>query len=541
MLTLRPYQEASIAAVMDYWRAGGGNPLIDLATGLGKSVVIAKLTRDLLDAYPQMRVLMLVHVRELVSQNFQALLRLWPEAPAGIYSAGLNRRDANARICFASIQSVYRKAADLGPRHLVLIDEAHLVPNGGDGMYRKLLADLRETVPDLRVAGFSATPYRMDSGRLDEGDARLFDEVVYSYGVGAGIEDGWLSPLVSKRGAAEIDVSGVGSRGGEFIAGQLEAAADDDALTRAAVADMLDRAADRRSWLVFCAGVKHADHVTEALRAAGVTAACVTGDTAPGERDHLIREFRAGRIRALTSVGVLTTGFDAPNVDMIAFLRPTRSKGLFVQMCGRGTRLSEGKANCLVLDYAGNCRRMGPVDQIEIEAKRAGASMKVDADAVRAKECPQCGALVALNTRICRDCGHEWPASVDHDTRADDAPILSREIVTQAAEPLRVHNWTAKRHAKPGAPPSVRVEYMAGMQVYREWLLFEHGGYPARKAGQWWRLHGGDLPVPTTTEEAIVRWPSLNAPATITTRPSGKWFEIVGRTFESQQQEGEAA
>jgi DNA repair protein RadD len=82
---------------------------------------------------------------------------------------------------------------------------------------------------------------------------------------------------------------------------------------------------------------------------------------------------------------------------------------------------------------------------------------------------------------------------------------------------------------------------MAGMQVYREWLLFEHGGYPARKAGQWWRLHGGDLPVPTTVEDCAVRWSELTMPATITTRPSGKWFEIVGRTFESQQQEGEAA
>jgi len=540
MLTPRPYQSDSITAVMDYWRAGGGNPLVDLATGLGKSVVIAKLTRDLLDAYPQMRVLMLVHVRELVSQNYQALLRLWPEAPAGIYSAGLGRRDAHERICFASIQSVYRKAAELGPRHLVLIDEAHLVPNGGDGMYRRLLTDLREQVPDLRVAGFSATPYRMDSGRLDEGDERLFDEVVYSYGVGAGIEDGWLSPLVSKRGAAEIDVSGVGSRGGEFIAGQLEAAADDDALTRAAVADMQARASDRRSWLVFCAGVKHADHVTEALRSAGVSAACVTGDTPAGERDHLIREFRAGRIRALTSVGVLTTGFDAPNVDMIALLRPTRSKGLYVQTLGRGTRLCEGKADCLVLDYAGNVRRLGPVDAIEIETRRKGASMKVDADAVRAKECPRCEALCALNARVCKDCGHEWPVSVEHDTRADDAPILTREIQAKAVEPLRVHSWSKRIVNHQGKPKYLQVDILAGMQAYRDFVLIEHGGYPARKAGQWWRQHGGSLPVPTTAEECSVRWDELTMPATITVQPDGKFWRIATRTFETDLERGAA-
>ncbi len=537
MISLRPYQQASIDAVMDYWRAGGGNPLVDMATGLGKSVVIAKMVRDLTESYPAMRVLMLVHSRELVAQNHMALMRLWPEAPAGIYSAGLNRRDSHHRITFASIQSVYRKARELGPRHLVLIDEAHMVPTSGDGMYRKLLSDLRAEVPDLRCAGLSATPYRMDSGRLDEGDGRLFDQVVYSYGVGAGIEDGWLSPLVSKAGAVEIDVSGVGSRGGEFIPGALEQAADNDALTRAAVADMLAKAGDRKSWLVFCAGVKHAGHVRDALRSAGISAECVTGDTPAGDRDHFIREFKAGRIRALTSMGVLTTGFDAPNVDMIALLRPTRSTGMFVQMLGRGTRLCEGKASCLVLDYSGNVRRFGPVDQIEVESKRKGAgAMRVEADRVMAKECPQCQSLAHLSARQCADCGYEWPVTVEHDTRADDAPILSRDAPPPKAEALDVAHWSAGVHRKEGSPDSVRVEYLAGLMTYREWIMPAHGGYPGRKALDWWRKHGGQLPVPATADEAIVRWSELTRPSTITVRPSGKWFEITGRSFGPQEQ-----
>lgn len=516
---------------MAYWREGGGNAMIDLATGLGKSVVIGKLVKDLLTEYPAMRILCLVHVRELVQQDYQALIRLWPQAPAGIYSAGLGRRDARDRITFASIQSVYRKAQEIGPRHLVLIDEAHLVPNGGDGMYRKLLADLREMVPDLRVAGFTATPYRMDSGRLDD-DGGLFDQVVYSYGVGAGIDDGWLSPLTGKVGSVEIDVSSVGSRGGEFIAGQLEAAADDERITRAAVADMLARASDRRSWLVFCSGVKHALHVRDALNQSGVRAECVTGDTPPGERDHIIREFRAGRIRALTSMAVLTTGFDAPNVDMIAFLRPTRSTGLFVQMVGRGTRLCEGKANCLILDYAGNVRRFGPVDAIEIETKRKGkGSVSAPVDRVMAKACPECDALAALNARVCKDCGHEWPANVEHDTRADDAPILTREMEPAKPESLRVQSWSCRPWNKPGAPTSLRVDYLAGLMAYPEWVAFEHGGYPKRKAGEWWRMHGGQLPVPETVEEATVRWPELTPPETINVKKEGKWWSVTGRRF----------
>jgi DNA repair protein RadD len=227
-VSLRDYQTAAKQSVLDYWAAGGGNPLIDMATGLGKSVTLASLTREVLDAYPGLRVLMLVHVAELVLQNSQALLRLWPSAPVGIYSAGLGRRDTSQRIIFASIQSVYRRAKELGAFDLVLIDEAHLVPSAGEGMYRHLLDALREMRPDLRVAGFTATPFRMDTGRLDDGKDRLFDEIVFSYGIGKGIDDGWLSPLVSKSGATEIDVSMVAKRGGEFVSGALEAAADDD-------------------------------------------------------------------------------------------------------------------------------------------------------------------------------------------------------------------------------------------------------------------------------------------------------------------------
>jgi DNA repair protein RadD len=538
-IDLRPYQGAAVEAVMNYWREGGGNPLVDLATGLGKSVVIASMIHDLVTTYPDMRVLVLVHVRELVSQDFTALIRLWPDAPAGIYSAGLGRRDTHHRITFAGIQSVYKKARELGPRDLVLIDEAHLVPNGGEGMYQRLLTDLREMRPDLRVAGFSATPYRLDSGRLDKGDGRLFDQVVYSYGVGAGIDDGWLSPLISKRAASEINVADVARRGGEFAPGALEAAADTEALTRAAVEEMMAFGQGRRSWLVFCSGVKHAGHVADALSAAGIPAACITGDTEPGLRDHLIREFKGGRLRALTNANVLTTGFDAPSTDMIAMLRPTLSTGLFVQMVGRGTRLADGKADCLVLDFAGNCRRHGPVDAIEIEAKRKKAPAEegaVKPDTVRAKECPNCQSMAGLSARLCKVCGHEWPALAEHEAEADDAPILSREVKDEPNDHAVVE-WTPRRHEKFAAPPSLRVEYLAGLLSVSEWVALEHGGYPRQKAGEWWRRHGGNLPVPATVDDAIVRFGELTRPSHIITRKNGKWHEITGRRFGAAQQE----
>lgn len=544
MITLRTYQQEAIDAVLSYWADGGGNPLVDLATGLGKSVVIAKLTRDLLEQYPSLRVLMLVHVKELVQQNAQQMLRLWPSCPIGINSAGLGRRDLRSQVLFASIQSVYRESPEtLGERDLVIVDEAHLIPSAGDGMYRQLLSKLRARTPDLRVVGMTATPFRMDSGRLDGGDDALFSDTVYSYGIAKGIADGYLSPLISKASATEIDVSTVAKRGGEFVAGALEAASDRDPITQAAAREIAAYGADRRSWLVFCAGVAHAEHVRDAIRAQGVRAEMVTGDTPSADRARIIAEFKAGRIRCLTNANVLTTGFDAPSVDLVAFLRPTLSTGLYVQMCGRGTRLAEGKDNCLVLDFAGNVRRHGPVDTVQVE-RRFGKGEKeagVKVDDVRAKKCPSCEALVALRTLSCQWCGHEWPKpEPKHEaTAARDVPILSSERIPPASLP--VVTWRAASWSKPGSPDSVCVSYLAGLREYREWLCPEHPGFAAQKFERWWIQHRGALPSPSTVRDTLARWGELAQPATITVRPNGKFHDIVGRTLPAALKKEHAA
>lgn len=535
MIQLRPYQQDAIEAILSYWQTGGGNPLVDLATGTGKSLVIAKLTQDLLRDFPAMRVLMLVHVRELVEQNLQQLLRVWPDAPIGLYSAGLGKRDAHHRITFASIQSVYRRSTALGRRDLVLIDEAHLVPTAGNGMYRTLLNGLRAITPDLRIAGFTATPYRLDSGRLDNGDDRLFDETVFSYGIGDGIADSYLSPLISKASATEVDVSNVARRGGEFVAGELETAAQ--RITKEAVAEMIRFGEARRSWLVFCSGVRHAEDVRNVMRTAGISAEMVSGETPLGERDRIIRQFKAGQIRCLTNAQVLTTGFDAPQVDMVAMLRPTLSTSLYVQIVGRGTRLATGKDNCLVLDFAGNVRRHGPVDAVSVMPKGSGKGSddgKVGIDSVRAKECPDCQSLAAINASTCAVCGHEWPheEKPKHEAQAEaQIGILSTEAVPPQMVP--VVDWKFHRHEKFSSPDSVRVTYLAGLNQFNEWLAFEHGGYAQQKAHQWWALHGCSTPFPKTVTEALERLDGGEAimPATISVKPRGKFFDIISRSF----------
>jgi DNA repair protein RadD len=536
-MNLRPYQSEAVQSVLSYWQDGGGDPLIEMATGTGKSVVVANLVRALTEGDPETRILMLVHVRELVAQNAQALLRVWPGAPLGINSAGLGRRDRQSQILYASIQSVAREDAhSLGARHVVLIDEAHLVPQEGDGQYRKLIDRLREREPQMRVVGFTATPYRLGSGLL-YGKGATFSDVVYSYGIAEGVKDGYLSPLTSRLGAHEIDVSSVRRSGGEFVASALQDAARSPSQIVQSCEDAAARLENRKSWLVFCTGVQHAQDVADQLRLQGINAACVTGETPKHERDRLLQAFKAGQIRAMTNANVLTTGFDAPCVDAVVMMRPTLSTGLYVQMLGRGTRLYLGKENCLVLDYAGNVRRHGPVDAIEIRGRRGdgGAVEKTNVDSVRAKECPSCGALVGLAKLVCDDCGHSFPRA-----EKEIAARPEREAAVMTSELEQVwHECGAvevARHNKPDGIASLRVEYQVGFSGYREWITLDHPGFAGAKALVWWlAVTGGKVNLPDAgdrVDTAIAQWASIRPRrAWIQIKRDGKYWRVTARRF----------
>jgi DNA repair protein RadD len=531
MFELRPYQREALAALENYWSQGGGNPLVTMATATGKSVVIARLIRDISRRYPTLRVLVVTHVLELIRQDIEPLLALWPDAPVGINSAGIGQREWDAPIVFAGVQSIWRNAARLGSRHLVLVDEAHLVPHDGDGMYRSLIAELRALVPpgDMRVAGFSATPFRLDSGRLDEGEGKIFDDVVFDYGIGQGIRDGWLSPLTSKATGTEINVNNVGRRGGEFIAGELERAADDNAVIAAACDEIVARGVDRRSWLIFCCGVLHAHHVCNALRMRGVACRVVTGETPLTEREESIAAFKAGAIRCLVNVNVLTTGFDAPRIDLLAMLRPTLSTGLYVQMVGRGTRKADGKVNCLILDFAGNCRRHGPVDQVDIKLG-GGNGAAVAPATVRTKTCPECAEINPLAAAACCRCGHEWPKpkpAARHATSADAVPILTGERVWLLVTDVSFHRHY--KYGDPDAPPSFRADYLCGLSPYSEYVSFERQGYPRTYAERWWYALGGFAPVPMRVDEALQRQHELDPVVAIAVTRNGRFWNVIDR------------
>jgi DNA repair protein RadD len=525
-LSLRPYQRAAIDALYGYFAEHTGNPLVVMPTGTGKSVVIAGFIREAIENYQDTRVLVLTHVKELIQQNFLALMRAWPEAPAGIYSAGLSRRDIRAQILFAGIQSIHRHAYKVQRCDLVLIDEAHLLGRGDSGMYRSFLAQLNEVNAGLlKVVGFTATPYRLDSGMLHEGKDRLFTDIAYEVPVLDMIQQGYLSPVVPKQTDTQLDVAGVGSRGGEFIAKDLEAAVDRDEVTQAAVAEIVQYGQDRGSWLVFCSGVAHARHVAEAIREHGISCETVTGDTPGPERDRILAAFKAGRLRCVTNANVLTTGFDAPGVDLIALLRPTKSVGLYVQMVGRGTRLAEGKEDCLVLDFAGNTARHGPIDMVDGRKKEpAGGG---DAPI---KVCPECQTINHASARQCIECDHEFPPPVVKvSAEAASNALLSTQIQASWCD---VTGVTYSRHEKSGKPASLRVTYDCGLARHSEWVCFEHTGFPREKAVGWWQRRAPQVPAPASVEQALQHLEALRAPTAIQVRPVGQYTEIISMRFE---------
>jgi len=500
VITLRPYQHEAVAAVYDHLRSRDDHPCVVIPTAGGKTPVMASICRDAVQKWDG-RVLILAHVKELLEQAVDKLHVMAPDLwmQIGVYSAGLKSRDTDHPIIVAGIQSVYKRAAELDRFDLILIDESHLLPPDGEGMYRTFLSEAKVVNPNVRLVGLTATPYRMSTGMICGLD-NLLNHVCYEVGVRELIVQGYLCPLKSKAGRRKADTSSLHLRGGEFIAGEVEALMDADDLVRSACHEIVDHTRDRHAVLIFASGVQHAQHVQRVLGEYGQECGFVCGETLPFERAETLGRFKDGKLKYLVNVNVLTTGFDAPNIDCVALLRPTNSPGLYYQMVGRGFRLHLSKENCLVLDFGGNILRHGPVDAIQITEPSKG-----DGEAP-AKECPECQAVIHAAYAVCPECGHEFPPPEreQHDRQASTEGILSGEVTeTEYDVEDVVYSVHHKRGADEDHPRTLRVEYEVGWNHWQsEWVCFEHTGYARGKAEAWWRERSGES-VPDTADEAV--------------------------------------
>jgi DNA repair protein RadD len=531
----RPYQTDAVEAIWDYFRKGGvGNPLVAMPTGTGKSVVIARFLQSVFRAYPMQRVMLLTHVKELIQQNYEKLLMLWDFAPAGIYSAGLGQRDTSCPITFAGIASVWKLWKLFGHIDLVLIDEAHLLSPNDQTMYRQFLIGLQSINPNLKVIGLTATPWRLGHGHLcdasvDKNDNEippLFNDVCFDLTTLSAfnklIDDGYLVPLVPKPTKVEFDTQGLHTRGGDFIEKEMQERFDKEEITEEALKEAMTIAEEHglKKWLIFASGTDHADNVGDMLTMLGVSNRVVHSKRAG--RDESIAMFKRGEITALVNNNVLTTGFDDPQIDLIVVLRATQSSVLWVQMLGRGTRpyyvgkhdlntlegryaaIAEGgKLFCMVLDYARNTSRLGPVNDPVIPGQKGKGG-----GAAPVKLCEVCETFNHASVRFCGGfpyktplgCGSEFSFEVKFKTEASTDDLI--KIDEPKVKVFRIDHISVDLHEKHDAPPMMKVSYYCGFKNYTDFVCIEHANYAGRKAKQWWKERT-DLPFPASTIEAI--------------------------------------
>lgn len=367
MITPRHYQQDAHDAVIAHWKKSTLPVAVEAATGSGKSVIVAMLAKTLFDLSGGKRVLCLAPSRELVEQNSEKYELLGEKC--SIYSASIGK-SLRHQVVFATEGTFKKVAKRLGSEFAgVVIDEAHRITN----TIKTIISDMRETSPNLRVCGLSATPFRLgdgyiygidDDGRaLDESVCRdpYFYQCVYKITARQLVDMGYLTPLEAGAiNSSSYDTSGLKVQSnGQFSASTVKAAFEGwGRKTSAIIADVVAQTQNATGVMIFAATVPHAIEVMASLHPDN--SRLVTGATKRAEREQILRDFKAQKFTYLVNVAVLTTGFDAPNVSHVAILRPTESVSLLQQIMGRGMRLFDSKKTCVVLDYAGNLDRHMP-------------------------------------------------------------------------------------------------------------------------------------------------------------------------------------
>lgn len=519
---LRPYQVRVMSELFIWLKSNQGNPVIEMPTGSGKSWIIAEFCRYSLQNWPQTRVLMLTHVKELIEQNHDKLLQVWSDAPVGIYSAGLDSKVNDKQITFAGVQSMHRAINLFQPFNVIMIDECHLVNHKDKGIYRKIINYFKAKNPRLRIIGLTATPYRLGHGLIYEGSQSIFNGLINPVSIAQLIELKYLAVLRSKCTDFQYDVSKVKVKGGEYVEHELQKAVDTQPQNEKVANEIIARAEDRKAWLIFCPGVDHAHHMQQTLQDKGINTKCITGDTPKDERKHILTEFKAGNIRAITNANVLTTGFDYADIDLLVFTRPTKSMSLYIQMAGRGMRLKSHTDHCLVLDFAGLITTHGPVTAPGVDIIKCPMCSVANVESehhcvgcgfdLTQKQCPvckvwasdmtyecECGHLFS-DVKKCPDCGLIYKCTVTkcacgYDfTTKQSAPKNERKLGVDlntkqdimGFEPttLRVQDWKWSPHTSKAGNEMLKCRYMGGhyLQSVTEWLSVLATGFALRNA-----------------------------------------------------------
>ncbi|MBW3696766.1 DEAD/DEAH box helicase [Vibrio sp. T187] len=579
MYSLRPYQADSVKSVIHYFRKHQTPAVLVLPTGAGKSLVIAELAR-----LAKGRVLVLAHVKELVEQNHAKYEGY--DLKGSIFSAGLGRKETDQQVVFASVQSVVRNL-DLFANQfsLLVIDECHRVPDEKNSSYQKVISHLREINPGIKVLGLTATPYRLGMGwiyqyhtrgQVRSEEPRFFRDCIFELPIRYLLDEGFLTPArMIDAPVLSYDFSKLKpANTGRYKEAELDMVIEQSKRATPQIVDQIVHLAqDKQGIMVFAATVRHAQEILGLLPAG--EASIVIGDTPTLERDQIINDFKQRKIKFLVNVSVLTTGFDAPHVDLIAILRPTESISLYQQIVGRGLRLSEGKTECLVLDYAGNSYDLyqpevgdpkpdSDSEIITIPCPACGFNNnfwgKLDSNGFllehfgrrcqgyftdedtgerehcgyrfRAKYCNECGADNDIAARICHECD---ATLVDPDKKLKEALNLKDALVFECLE--MDLNVLKDDKGKSQLKVTYRGENQA--QVHEFWSLTTKKQKQTFK-DQFVRPHLADRHRPfeeASPTKVVANQHRFRPPQFVIARKSGRFWKMRDKIFEDELQD----
>lgn len=542
-IILRDYQQESIDLAIKDLREDK-NPIIALPTGSGKSIVLCGLTDEIINIDINARVLILSHVKEILQQNLSALQRYFYGIDIGLFCSGLNSKTIN-KITVGSIQTCQNSPAEFNKFTHIIIDEAHRVGTKEESGYRKFIKRIK-----AQCIGLTATPFRMKDGYLNKGKNSLFNSICIDMTRGERfaklIEDGYLSEIYSKKTVLTLSDKGVKTLGGDFATKDLSEKFDRDHITEGAIIECIHFGKKYNHWLCFAIDIKHAENIADRARAHGISAIAVHSKMK--DRDKAIKDFKNGKYKLMVNVDILTTGFDFPAIDLIIMLRHTKSPIIHVQTTGRGLRplYSRGynlldkiqrllsiekstKTHCLVLDFAGNARRLGPINDVYV--KKPGD--KKPGDGAMTKTCPECGIDNHLSALFCCNCNFEFVTKEKIETEAFEGELVLKkeEKADSFVGWAEVKSVSYDVYSKSGAKLALIAKYNCGLVTYNEFVFINGKGYSKYKADNWLRFRWRGDNYPKTVEECYASCDLIKSPTKIKIDASGKFPKFLDYRF----------
>lgn len=501
------------------------NPLVGLPTGTGKSHVIAKTINKVLQNWSKLKILVLVHDERLVKQDYDKLRELNPLISTGLHCEGLGRRDLVAQVIFGSIKSVlntYLKGQKLIIPHLILIDEAHAVPEKEEAEYRQLFSFVGKTNPNIIIGGLSATLYRTKSGTLLE--SGIYNKIVLDYTSSENfinlVRQGYICPIKSKPTSVNIDRNLLCLRNGEFT----EKSSGDQVLKilHSALVESFSiyKEEARTGWLAFLPTIERCEDAADILREFGVDAEPVHSKLKKTVCDKRIEAFRHGDLECLLNKKMLTTGFDYQALDFCTDFDATNSPGMHVQKGGRVSRIFPGKAYSIWLDYAGNIENLGPINDPVLPAKRSKTREPGDAPV---RICEKCGLYNRPGARYCGDgatpeeskelggCGTEFVFRVKISETASTKEIMQYQEKIEYWEVEKVHYDAYQK--TPESTECLRAVYYCKNNK-RAFQFISFSNKARTHTARWWQQRS-ETPVPCNVRIALQTVRRLRSPTSI--------------------------